>query len=364
MIDHLSPQPHVSNTRFRQAIKKYFYKDIEPEYTQQIKNLIVGDAIETLDTLQELAAALDDDAEFYQTVTTKFNNLTQTVTNNELVTAAALNDLNSRLEELNQTIEDNELVTASALVDLDLRKQEVLTSGVNVKTVNGETILGTGDITITTSRPFNSSWRTNTTLANFCADVMSDSSVLVGNSYLGELTCSGLPTGMMNGEVRVDVVGTSNSKILLLTVTSTNLEPYHWEMTYIGSTLFGWRSWALIDKAEEVTPIVAPVNQSNASNPITTLTCEVGKYYRIDVPIETLSITLPAMTNVTTAKTITLFLTGGTTPNPQFASADTGVNVYFADGFEVQSGNTYEISCLWNGLAWIVASVKIVTSNS
>ena len=337
MIDHLSPQPHVSNTRFRQAIKKYFYKDIEPEYTQQIKDLIVGDASETLDTLQELAAALDDDAEFYQTVTTKFDNLTQTVTDNELVTAAALNDL-------------------------ETRKQDNLESGVNVKTVNGETILGTGDITITTSRPFNSSWRTNTTLANFCADIMSDSSVLVGNSYLGELTCSGLPTGMMNGEVRVDVVGTSNSKILLLTVTSTNLEPYHWEMTYIGNTLFDWRSWALIDKAEKVTPIEAPVNQSNASNPITTLTCEVGKYYRIDVPIETLSITLPAMTNVTTAKTITLFLTGGTTPDPQFAT--TGVNVYFADGFKVQSGNTYEISCLWNGLAWIVASVKIITSNS
>lgn len=104
MIDHLSPQPHVSNTRFRQAIKKYFYKDIEPEYTQQIKDLIVGDASETLDTLQELAAALDDDAEFYQTVTTKFDNLTQTVTDNELVTATALNDLNTRTSTIEEKI--------------------------------------------------------------------------------------------------------------------------------------------------------------------------------------------------------------------------------------------------------------------
>ena len=77
------------------------------------------------------------------------------------------------------------------------------------------------------NRPFNSTWPTNTTLAAFCAAIVADSSVLVGNSYLGELRCSGLPTGMVNGEVKVDVEGESNSKILVLTVTSTNLSPYH-----------------------------------------------------------------------------------------------------------------------------------------
>ena len=113
---------------------------------------------------------------------------------------------------------------------------------------------------------------------------------------------------------------------------------------------------------EDVVTIEAPVNATDATQPITSLTCVLNKYYRIDVPIETISITLPSMTNVTTIKTVTLYLTGGTAPDPQFASADTGVNVYFADGFEVQSGSTYEISCLWNGAAWIVASVTIVTN--
>ena len=67
---------------------------------------------------------------------------------------------------------------------------------------------------------------------------------------------------------------------------------------------------------EDVVTIEAPVNSTDATQPITSLTCVLNKYYRIDVPIETLSITLPSMTNVTTIKTITLFLTGGTAPDP------------------------------------------------
>ena len=129
-----------------------------------------------------------------------------------------------------------------------------------------------------------------------------------------------------------------------------------------GTTSTVLRTHQNISGKEDVVTIEAPVNATDATQPITSLTCVLNKYYRIDVPIETLSITLPSMTNVTTIKTVTLYLTGGTAPDPQFASVDTGVNVYFADGFEVQSGSTYEISCLWNGAAWIVASVTIVTN--
>ena len=113
---------------------------------------------------------------------------------------------------------------------------------------------------------------------------------------------------------------------------------------------------------ETVTTIEAPVDQTDPTDPITTLTCEVGKYYRIAVAIETLAVTLPAMTDTTHLKTITLFLTGGTTPAITFASATSGVNAYKAKGFTVESGKTYEISCLWNGVSWIVAQVEIELS--
>ena len=90
-----------------------------------------------------------------------------------------------------------------------------------------------------------------------------------------------------------------------------------------------------VSNKEDVTPIVA---QSTA---ISTLTAEVGKYYRFDVAVETLAITLPTMTGVTNVKTITFYMTGGTTPGVTFTSAH---DVHLADGFEIKSGETYEVN--------------------
>ena len=114
--------------------------------------------------------------------------------------------------------------------------------------------------------------------------------------------------------------------------------------------------------------IVAPVDDLDPTDPITTLSCDAGRYYRIDVPVETLAVTLPVMTDATTVKTVVLFLTGGTTPNVTISSTapsgGTAPAVHFSDGFAIESGNTYEVNCAWNGLAWIVGSLKINTSNS
>jgi len=113
-----------------------------------------------------------------------------------------------------------------------------------------------------------------------------------------------------------------------------------------------------ISGKENVTTIVAPVDTTDATLPITTLTCEVGKYYRIDVAVDTLAVTLPAMTDLTIAKTVVIYLTGGTTPSITISTADSK-DVYFQDGFEIKANSTYEINCLFNGVAWIVAAAKI-----
>lgn len=120
--------------------------------------------------------------------------------------------------------------------------------------------------------------------------------------------------------------------------------------------------------SEQEMGIVAPVNSNDPTDPITTLACELGKYYRIDVPVETLAVTLPEMSNVTVVKTVVLYLTGGTTPAVTISSTapsgGTAPAVHFSDDYAIESGNTYEVNCAWNGLAWIVASFKINTSNS
>lgn len=51
--------------------------------------------------------------------------------------------------KLEKTITDNEYVTAQALNDLNTNKQDTLESGTNIKTINGESILGSGDFSVT-----------------------------------------------------------------------------------------------------------------------------------------------------------------------------------------------------------------------
>ncbi len=113
-----------------------------------------------------------------------------------------------------------------------------------------------------------------------------------------------------------------------------------------------------ISGKENMTTVVAPVNATDATLPITSLTCEIGKYYRLDIPVDTLTVTLPAMEAGTTVKTVVIFLTAGSTPSITIASADSK-DVYYQDGFDIEAGNTYEINALFNGAAWVVAAVKI-----
>jgi hypothetical protein len=115
-----------------------------------------------------------------------------------------------------------------------------------------------------------------------------------------------------------------------------------------------------ISGKEDVTSIVTPVNETDATLPITALTTEVGKYYRIDVPVDTLSVTLPAMTDLTTVRTVVIYLTAGTTPSITISSSD-NKDVYYQDGYEIEAGKTYEVSCLYNGAAWVVGALTINT---
>lgn len=96
------------------------------------------------------------------------------------------------------------------------------------------------------------------------------------------------------------------------------------------------------------------------SSVISSLSAEVNKYYRIDVPAETLAIALPTISDATSVKSIVFYMTGGTTPAITFTSSH---NVYYSNGFGIESGKTYEVNALYNGVAWVVASVEIVTSN-
>lgn len=76
--------------------------------------------------------------------------------------------------------------------------------------------------------------------------------------------------------------------------------------------------------------------------------------------VDGLAVTLPAITDTSVVRTVVLFLTAGSAPAVTFTAAD-GRAVYYADGFEIEAGETYEINALFNGAAWVIASVTIIT---
>lgn len=93
----------------------------------------------------------------------------------------------------------------------------------------------------------------------------------------------------------------------------------------------------------------------------TILSAEVGKYYAFADAVENTSITLPSPTNATKVRTIVFYLTIGATPAITFSSA---IPIYCHNGFQLEVGKTYEVNALFNGTAWIIASVEIVVQTN
>lgn len=64
------------------------------------------------------------------------------------VAATSLNDLNSRVKDVEDYVEEAGEVVATSLNDLETNKQDTLVSGTNIKTINNQSLLGSGNITI------------------------------------------------------------------------------------------------------------------------------------------------------------------------------------------------------------------------
>lgn len=161
------------------------------------------------------------------------------------------------LHPITNGIQDNSInlypqTTANNVVDLLDIAQDKLVSGTNIKTIDGQSVLGSGDIPIRENRAFPSSWPTTnaTSTKAFCDVVNADSTAIQGKSYLGEVYWSDLPSSLVNCEVVVEIMagtGTSN-KVIHLTISSGNVNPYRWEYTYWnnGSNVSGWIAFSIV----------------------------------------------------------------------------------------------------------------------
>lgn len=125
--------------------------------------------------------------------------------------------------------------------------QETLVSGTNIKTIDGNSILGSGDLELSTYLTYPNTWTTTGTTKAFCDDIAADSSAVVGKAYLGEVTLSDLPASMANAEIVVEIISgtTAANKVIVLTCTSGNTAPYRWQYTYWnnGTDVSGWKGF-------------------------------------------------------------------------------------------------------------------------
>lgn len=125
--------------------------------------------------------------------------------------------------------------------------QETLVSGTNIKTIDGNSVLGSGNLELSTYLTYPAGWTTNSTTKAFCDSIAADTTATVGKAYLGEVTCSDLPAGILNAEVVVEIMDgtTAQDKVIVLSLKSGNVAPYAWQYVYWdnGTNVSGWKTW-------------------------------------------------------------------------------------------------------------------------
>lgn len=91
----------------------------------------------------------------------------------------------------------------------------------------------------------------------------------------------------------------------------------------------------------------------------TSLAASVNHYYRATAAVNTLAVTLPAVSG-NEVQTVMIGLTAGQTPAVTFTAAD-GKTIRYPEGFAIEAGGEYEINIMFNGMNWSVAYVKFAT---
>jgi len=107
--------------------------------------------------------------------------------------------------------------------------------------------------------------------------------------------------------------------------------------------------------SDDIASLESKVTIQSASG--ATLTAVVGKYYTMS-NVGTLAITLPTIAaGTTTLQMVAFYISAGSSPAVTFSSTH---SIYYSEGFEIAANTTYEVNAAYNGIAWVVTSVKIV----
>ena len=91
---------------------------------------------------------------------------------------------------------------------------------------------------------FPNSWHKTGTMADLIADINADTDAVAGKVYMDTVLFSDLPGEMQQTELKAEIISQSgNSKVIVFTVTSSEVSPYHWEYTSAYGQTNSWREW-------------------------------------------------------------------------------------------------------------------------
>lgn len=91
---------------------------------------------------------------------------------------------------------------------------------------------------------FPNGWHTTGTMADLISDINADTDAVAGKVYMDTVSFSDLPANMQQAELKAEIISQSgNSKIIVFTVTSSEVSPYHWEYTSAYGHTNSWREW-------------------------------------------------------------------------------------------------------------------------
>lgn len=139
-------------------------------------------------------------------------------------------ETSNKVTSLSDQSTDTQYPSAKLVYDQLATKQATLVNQENIKSINGATLLGSGNIDIVSKHTFPNTWTTNGTTEAFCTSIVNDNSAVPGMIYMGKLTCSDLPGGLIQGEATVEIISKdANGKAIRITLTSVDTAPYRWE---------------------------------------------------------------------------------------------------------------------------------------
>jgi hypothetical protein len=265
--------------------------------------------------------------------------------------------VNSFAQITGQPTDNNALnITLSGITNTLLTKQDVLVSGTNIKTINDNSVLGNGNLAITTYQAFPNSWPTNTTFTALIEAIKNDTTAVKGMAYLGELTCSELPSGLSNVEAVIEIMNgtTAQNKVIHTTLTSSNIEPYRWEYTYwSGNQQVNWIGF---DYNREIKTL-------NTTTPTTNVYLDANNTYTLNCgdQVTSLNISLLEPDNESINNSILLHSYVGLT-NIQISW---GTDKFFNNETPtIDSMGYYDIVYVWNNLLnKYICNVTFISEN-